>query len=163
VRDSHEHCVSGRIFARGFTPNIVRSRIACQSYFRRARERESTLSETPSRAKPWSLATAEPSERRSAISKAQWADPITGAKMRAALRSPASRAKVSQAIKARWADPAGREKMIAQLRASHADPVVRQKQASATKKRWAEPSMREKMISGMRGKPKRRGNTDADS
>jgi hypothetical protein len=74
--------------------------------------------------------------------------------MRAALRSPASRAKVSEAAKARWADPVYREKTIAEIRASRSDPVVRQKIGSATKKRWADPALREKMIAGRRGKPK---------
>jgi hypothetical protein len=54
----------------------------------------------------------------SEASKARWADPVVGAKMRAALREPALRAKIREAAKARWADPAMREKMIAGMRAA---------------------------------------------
>jgi predicted SAM-dependent methyltransferase len=107
-----------------------------------------------------SAATRQMRERQSAIAKARWADPITGAKLRSAIRSPASRAKISEATKARWADPAGREKMIEAIRASHADPVSLQKKASATKERWADSSMREKIIAGMRTTSKRRRNRD---
>jgi hypothetical protein len=70
-------------------------------------------------------------EKLKAIAKARWADPIAGAKLRAALYSPASRAKMSEAAKAR-------------------DPIARQKIGSASKQRWADPSMREKIITGMR-------------
>jgi len=93
-------------------------------------------------------------EKYSAAAKARWADPIEGARLRAAIRSTASRAKMSEASKARWADPVARENMIAKFRASSADPAVREKLASASKKRWADPQMREKIIAGMRATPK---------
>ena len=99
-------------------------------------------------------------ERLRAIAKARWADPITGAQWRTALRSPASRAKVSDAAKARWADSEYRERRIAEIRASRSDPAMRQRTGSASKQRWADPAMREKIIAGMRGKPKRRRNKE---
>ena len=80
--------------------------------------------------------------------------------MRAALRDPARRAKVSESAKTQWADPLVREKMLAGMKASNADPVVRQKKASATRKQWADPAVRKKLIAAMRGKPKRRKNRD---
>jgi hypothetical protein len=80
-------------------------------------------------------------ERQSAIAKARWADPIAGAKLRAALYSPASRAKMSEAAKTR-------------------DPAFRQKVGSASKERWADPSMREKIIAGMRARRKNRDTGD---
>ena len=54
--------------------------------------------------------------RRSEAAKAQWADPVRGAKIRAAARDPARRAKVSEATKARWADPEIRARMVAAMR-----------------------------------------------
>jgi hypothetical protein len=53
--------------------------------------------------------TPEVRERQSAIAKARWADPIAGAKLRAALYSPASRAKMSESAKTR--DVAARERV----------------------------------------------------
>jgi hypothetical protein len=47
----------------------------------------------------------------SQAAKARWADPVIGAKMRAALRDPAALAKMREATKARWADPSKREKL----------------------------------------------------
>jgi hypothetical protein len=41
----------------------------------------------------------------SRAAKARWADPITGAKLRAALGDPDTRAKMREATNARWADP----------------------------------------------------------
>jgi hypothetical protein len=114
-----------------------------------------------SRARPRTRATPEMRERQRAIAKARWADPIAGAKLRAAIRSPASRAKMSEASRARWADPTARENLIAKFRASYADPAVRQKRASAIKERWADPSVREKIIAGMRATTKRRRKRDA--
>ena len=80
-------------------------------------------------------------EKLRAIAKARWADPIAGAKLRAALYSPASRAKMSEAAKAR-------------------DPIARQKIGSASKQRWADPSMREKIIAANKATAKRRKNRD---
>jgi hypothetical protein len=54
----------------------------------------------------------------SEAAKARWADPITGENWRAALRDPATLAKMREATKARWADPAMREKMIAGMKAA---------------------------------------------
>jgi hypothetical protein len=82
-----------------------------------------------SRPSAQSPVTPEMRERQRAITTARWADPIAGAKLRAAIRNPASRAKVSEATKARWADPAAREKMIAEMRAAHTDPDMRQKKS----------------------------------
>jgi len=62
--------------------------------------------------------TSKAKERRSAAAKARWADPVTGAKLRASLRDPVIRAKRREATKARWADPLMREKMIARMRAA---------------------------------------------
>jgi hypothetical protein len=80
--------------------------------------------------------------------------------MRAALSSPARRAKLSEATKARWADPVEREKMIADIRAGLADPAVRQKRAAGAKERWADPAIREKMIAGINAATKRRRKRD---
>jgi hypothetical protein len=106
------------------------------------------------------VVTPEMREKRRAMAKARWADPVAGAKWRAALFSPVSRAKIGEASKARWADPVARESLITKLRASYADPVLRQKKASATKERWADPSIREKTIAGMKTAAKRRRNRD---
>jgi hypothetical protein len=57
-------------------------------------------------------------ERQRAAAKARWADPIAGAKWRAALYNPTSRAKIGEATKARWADPVARERLIAAMRAA---------------------------------------------
>lgn len=54
----------------------------------------------------------------SQAAKARWADPIISAKTLAALRDPATLAKVREATNARWADPSMREKMIAGMRAA---------------------------------------------
>jgi len=54
----------------------------------------------------------------SRAAKARWADPVIGAKMRAAFSDPATLAKMREATKARWADPSMREKMIAGMRAA---------------------------------------------
>jgi len=76
--------------------------------------------------------------------------------MRAALRDPTSRDKVSKATKARWTDPAARKKMVFEMRAAHADPETRQRKAAAARKLWADPEMREKIITRMRTTSKRR-------
>ena len=55
-------------------------------------------------------------ERKSAIAKARWDDPIAAEKWRAALGDPARRVKLREITKARWADPTMREKMIAGMR-----------------------------------------------
>jgi len=63
--------------------------------------------------------TSKAKKRRSAAAlKARWDDPVTGAKLRASLRDPLVRGKMSEASKARWADPLMREKMVAQMRAA---------------------------------------------
>jgi hypothetical protein len=113
------------------------------------------MSQTPTDPQP-RVAIPEMLERQRAIAKARWADPVSAAKWRAALLSPARRAKLSEVAKARWADPAAREKMMTKTRASLADPTVRQRIGSTTKERWADPSMREKMIAGMKTTTKRR-------
>jgi hypothetical protein len=137
----------------------------------------SKLNDVPSLARTRSSVTPETRKRQSAAARARWADPIAGAKWRAAVNeaakarradptfagplfSSASRAKIGEATKARWADPAAREKMIAKMRASNADPVVRRKRATAIRKRWADPAMREQMLAGMRTTTKRRRKRD---
>ena len=60
--------------------------------------------------------TAKVQKKHSIAAKARWADPVTGAKLRAALRDPANREKMREASEARWADPLMREKMIAGMR-----------------------------------------------
>lgn len=97
------------------------------------------MSETPSPRRR--VVTPEGRERLRAAAKARWADPAAGAKMRAALYSPASRAKMSEAAKARG-------------------PAMREKVGSASKERWADPAMREKIIAGMRATKRRRGKKD---
>ena len=117
------------------------------------------------------VVTPEMREKYRAAAKARWADPVTGAKWRAAvseairLFSPASRARLSEATKARWADPASRERLMAGIRASNADPVVGQRKATAVQERWADPAKRDKMIAGItNGKPNsRRRRTIADA
>ena len=60
--------------------------------------------------------TPKVQKKHSIAAKARWADPVTGAKLRAALRDPDTRAKMREATNARWADPLMREKMIAGMR-----------------------------------------------
>jgi hypothetical protein len=97
-------------------------------------------------------------ERLRAQAKARWADPVSGAKWKASLGDPKSRAKVSEAKKALWADPVGRQKM----RAALGDASNREKLQESTKARWADPAMREKMIAGMRAARKRRNLAEDD-
>jgi len=65
---------------------------------------------------PLSPVTPEGRERKSAIAKARWADPIAAEKWRAVLGDPARRVKLREITKARWADPSMREKIIAAMR-----------------------------------------------
>ena len=116
------------------------------------------MSKTLRRTRP--TATPEMRERYRAAAKARWADPVVGAKLRAALYNAGTRAKISEATKARWVDPAARERLIVGIRASQADPVVRQKMASAAKDRWADPETRKKTIASMRTAAKRRRKRD---
>jgi hypothetical protein len=107
----------------------------------------------------------------SRAAKARWADPATGAKIRAAIRDPCSLAKMREASKARWADPLMREKMITAMRAAGArtranvqssGPEMRERRIAVMKARWADPLMREKMIAGMRVAGARRRKRDTD-
>jgi hypothetical protein len=54
----------------------------------------------------------------SRAAKARWTNPVKRAKWLAALRDPATRAKMCEATKARWADPSMREKIITGMRAA---------------------------------------------
>jgi hypothetical protein len=94
-------------------------------------------------------------DKQRAATKARWDDPVSGARMRAAIAHPENRDRISAAMKARWEEPAARNKMTASIKASLARPEVRAKIGAATSARWADPVWREKMIAARKGKARR--------
>ena len=127
----------------------------CQFLLERPKEMRRTSSHSRPR-----VVTPEMREKYRAAAKARWADPVTGEKIRSALRDPTNRARMREVSLALWADPAARETMIARMRASNADPALRQKKGSLSRERWADPVMREKIIAAMRATTKHRRKRD---
>jgi hypothetical protein len=91
-------------------------------------------------------------QRNSAAQKRKWEDPEHQAKMRAALRSPERRAKISAAVKADMSRPERRDQLRQARRQDWADPNYRKIKRNTPEKAsaqfaalWADPEYRAKM------------------